>query len=330
MAIAPQTTNQQTLSGLPVQPQPGAQLPYGPGASSSAGATTMQTSAVPGSVTTAGPVAPGAGQTVAATLEQIAAGQQPVAQNPVLPANQVVQGALDQFATGPRQDANQMVQDSLASFEDRGSAYMTNAARRGLETAASRGLGNSSIAAGASQRAALEAVQPFVQQAVQTQQQREQIDAEKEMQAVQQALEISRQRESQDFTGRQNELSRQLEERLNTLNQTLDLQKQREGLAFQGEQAQLDRDHATKLQSDQTYQQDWLNDRNFTREFNAQLSTLPVQNAFQMQQLVAQYALENPEVYTPQVVSGMTNFLQNNMMSILKQYFPNMVTTTGG
>jgi hypothetical protein len=45
-----------------------------------------------------------------------------------------------------------------------------------------------------------------------------------------------------------------------------------------------------------------------------------------MNQLIAQYALENPEVYTPQVVAGMTNFLQNNMMSMLKQYFPNAVT----
>lgn len=274
MATAPQTTNTTTLSGLPVQPQPGSQLPYGPGASSNyagqTGAMPSQTGAVPGSVMTAGPVAPNA-------------------------PTSVVKGSLDQIQAGapPLQNSNQQIQDSIKSFEDQGGAYMTSAIRRGLETAAARGLGNSSIAAGASQRAAVEAIQPFVQQSIQTQQQREQ----------------------QQFQSQQNQL-----------NQALDLQKQREGLAFQGEQSQADRDLRAKLQQDQAYQQDWLNDRSFTREFNAALSKLPVENAFAMQQLITQYALDNPEVYTPQVVSGMTNFLQNNMMSILKQYFPNLIT----
>lgn len=271
---------------------------------------------------------------------------------PTTTANQVVQGALDQFGLPQYQNANQMVQDSISSFENQGSAYMTNAMRRGLETAASRGLGNSSIAAGASQRAALESIQPFVQQAVQTQQQREgyqaqqalnaqnaavdlaaqreQADLQREMQQVQQELELSRQREQNDFTGQQNELSRQLEERLNSLNQALDLQKQREGLAFQGEQAQLDRDLRTKLQDDQAKQQDWLNSRQFTREFNSALSMIPIKASTDMQQTILQYALENPETYPPSVVSGLTNFFQNNAMSILSQYFPDMVNVKGG
>jgi hypothetical protein len=207
----------------------------------------------------------------------------------------VVKGSLDQIQAGaaPMQNANQQVQESISSFENQGSEYMQNAIRRGLETAAARGLGNSSIAAGASQRAALEAIEPFVAQSLDTQ----------------------RQRETQQFQSQQNQL-----------NQALDLQKQREGLAFQGEQAQIDRDLKTKLQQDATYQQDWLNDRNYTREFNGALSQIPVKSAYEMQQLITQYALENPEVYTPAVVSGMTNFLQNNMMSMLKQYFPNLVT----
>lgn len=295
MATAPQTTNTTTLSGLPVQTQPGAQLPYGPGASTpyagQTGAMPMQTSAVPASVTTAGPV--------------------------VTPETTIVKNSLDQIQAGapPMQNANEQVQESIASFENNGSQYMQNAIRRGLETAAARGLGNSSIAAGAAQRSALEAITPFVQESLDTQRQREGQQFTSQQNQLAQALDIYKQNSSQNFQGSQNALDR-----------AQALQQQREGLAFQGEQSALDREHRAKLQQDATYQQDWLADRNYTREFNGALSQLPIQNAFQMQQLVAQYALENPEVYTPQVVSGMTNFLQNNMMSILKQYFPNAIT----
>lgn len=305
MATAPQIDDTTTLSGQPTVTQPGAQLPYGPGASSSpsnmmtAAAQPSQVGALPGSVMTAGPV--------------------------TTPEAQQVKNTLDQFALPPMTDPNKLVQDSLSSFEDAGSRYMTNAQRRGLELAASRGLGNSSIAAGASQRAALEAVTPFVNKAVDVSQQREQNQFTSQQNQLQQALDIAKQREQNAFTGGQNTQAQMAD--LTRQREALEaqLRQQREGYAFQGEQSALDREQRAKLQQDATYQQDWLQDRNFTREFNASLSQLPVQNAFQMQQLIAQYALENPEVYTPQVTAGLTNFFQNNMMSILKQYFPNMV-----
>lgn len=246
---------------------------------------------------------PGQGGTVATQgqapniINQAAAAPASVAPAPPLSPAGTVQTALDQFQQRPVADPVAQVQDTLNAFESAGSAYMTNAARRGLEVAAARGLGNSSIAAGASQRAALESVQPFVQQAVQTQQQRENMDFQRTQ---------------------------------NAINQALDLQKTREGTAFQGEQAQLDRDLRVKLQDDQAKQQDWLNSRSFSREFNSALSLLPIKSAFEMQSLVQQYALQNPETYPPSVVSGLTNFFQNNAMSILKQYFPNMVNVTGG
>lgn len=216
--------------------------------------------------------------------------------SPISPAG-TVQQALDQFQQKPVADPVAQVQDALNAFERAGSTYMNNAARRGLEVAAARGLGNSSIAAGASQRAALEAVQPFVQQAVNTQQQREQMDFQRTQ---------------------------------NAINQALDIQKTRENNAFQGEQAQADRDLRVKLQDDQAKQQDWLNSRSFTREFNSALSMLPIKASIDMQQSILAYALENPETYPPSVVSGLTNFYQNNAMSILKQYFPDLVKVTGG
>jgi hypothetical protein len=58
---------------------------------------------------------------------------------------------------------NELVENRLAGILDQNSAYMENARRRGLEYANSRGNINSSIGAGASERAALEAALPIAQ-----------------------------------------------------------------------------------------------------------------------------------------------------------------------
>lgn len=221
---------------------------------------------------------------------------------PLTPA-QTVKNTLDQFGPTPRTDANQLVLDSIDKLTNSGSSYMRDAARRGTELAAARGLGNSSIAAGASQRSAVQAATPFIQQAVGLQGQREGEDAQVRLNAINQALQLSGQREQNLFTKGQ----------------------QDQQLAFQGQQNQIDRDFREKLQSDSVKQQDWLSDRNFTREFNAQLSTLPIKSAFEMQSLLQKYAVDNPEVYTKEVVSGMTNFFQNNLMQMLNTYFPKLV-----
>lgn len=55
-----------------------------------------------------------------------------------------------------------VVTDNLNNLLSNDGTYMTNARQRGLEQAASRGMLNSSIAAGSSQRAALEAAQPIL------------------------------------------------------------------------------------------------------------------------------------------------------------------------
>jgi hypothetical protein len=157
--------------------------------------------------------------------------------------------------------------------------YAQNARRRGIEFANSRGMGNSSIAGGASQRAALEAVQPLVNSAMQ-------------------------------------------------------LHDQREQNAYTGDQAERDRQLRTKLQSDATFQQDWLSGRNFSRDFNGALSMIPINSAVDFTKQIQQYALENPEVYTQNTISGMTAFFTQNMQNILAKYFPSSystgTTTPGG
>lgn len=67
--------------------------------------------------------------------------------------------------------------------------------------------------------------------------------------------------------------------------------------------------------------EDWLSDRSFNREFNGRLATMPIQSAMDMLQYVSQRAMEDPAVYTPQVMSGFMNFFNQNLFDIMNQYF---------
>lgn len=171
-------------------------------------------------------------------------GQQPVLQGGFSPAN--------------------VVTDTMNQIVDPNGAYMRNARMRGLEQAARGGnRAGSSIAAGASQRSALEAASPL-------------------------------------------------------FNAAMQLQGQREGFAFQGEQNQLERNRDyTRAQLE-----DWANSRQFDREFYGVLSMMPINSAYQLNSLIQTYALENPEVYTAEVISGMSNFFNQNFAQILSTYFP--------
>jgi hypothetical protein len=143
-----------------------------------------------------------------------------------------------------RQNGTAQAMSSLDQVLSSGSPYIENARRRGLETAAARGGINSSIAAGASERAAIEGAMPLVQQGLQ-------IDA-----------------------ARQN--------------------------------AQYE---------------NWLSEQNFGRALVGQ----KFNNSSSMLQTIQEYALADPELYTPDAVSGLTNFFSQNANgvfdSILARYF---------
>ena len=53
---------------------------------------------------------------------------------------------------------------------------------------------------------------------------------------------------------------------------------------------------------------------------------IPVNSSMDMLQALTQYALNDPETFTPDVMSGFTTFFNNNMVNMLSQYFPNSVT----
>lgn len=137
-------------------------------------------------------------------------------------------------------DYNAMMQSSLERFMDPNSAYIQNARQRGAEQAAVRGGINSSIAAGASERAALEAAAPLAQTAV--------------------------------------------------------------GMQAGAQQAQI---------------QNWLQQQGFNRE----LAAAPFQNSMAMLGRITELGMTDPELYTPSVVSGFTNFFNQNMNDMLSRYF---------
>lgn len=144
----------------------------------------------------------------------------------------------------PTQSGAQTVMRSLDAFTGSSSPYIENARRRGLETAAVRGGINSSIAAGAAERSALEAAQPLVQQAVQIDQNNQQM----------------------------------------------------------GQQAQYD---------------NWLSNQNFGRALFGQQFT----SSLGMLEGLQQAALQDPELYSPETVSGFSSFFNTQMSETLKRYF---------
>lgn len=146
----------------------------------------------------------------------------------------------------PTEDVNydRMLSNSLEYFMDPNSAYIQNARQRGMETAAVRGGVNSSIAAGASERAALDAALPLTQ-------------ASTGMQA---------------------------------------------GLQAGREQVRL---------------AEWAATNSFNRELFAQ----PFTSSMDMLKRFTDASLQDPELYSPSVISGYTNFFNQQMNDMLSRYF---------
>ena len=67
--------------------------------------------------------------------------------------------------------------------------------------------------------------------------------------------------------------------------------------------------------------QNWLAEQGFNREFQGQLAMMPVQNSFNMLNALQQFSIQDPELYTPDVVSGYSNFFTQNMGDIINRYF---------
>ena len=160
---------------------------------------------------------------------------------------QFTQGALNPFAAPATktygqnlQNPNDIVKGTLESFLDPNSSYIQNARQRGMEVAATRGGVNSSIAAGASERAAIDAAAPLATQSLEIQVARENLNA-----------------------------------------------------------------------------QNWMNQQDFSRTLTGQ----QFGNTSSMLSFLTQAGIDDPELFTPEVISGYSNFFEHNMRDILGKYF---------
>ena len=140
--------------------------------------------------------------------------------------------------------ASDIVQGNLEAMLNPNSSYIQNARQRGMEVAATRGGINSSIAAGASERAAIEAAAPLAQQATNIEQERENVLAN-----------------------------------------------------------------------------EWATKQNFDRAMLGQYAQTSFSSSVDMLRMLQQYALEDPELYTPEVTSGMANFFGQNLNDYMSRYF---------
>lgn len=238
-------------------------------------------------------------------------------------ATQIDPGAApNPFQVADPNQAVNSVQSNLENILGSGNAYMTNANRRGLETAASRGLLNSSVAAGAAQRSAIEASMPILAQTMNLQGQREGQQFTQGESALDRYNQLKQQANQLNTTTQQNEFNRNFQGTQADADRQQAMRLQREQNAFTGEQNQLNRNQ----QKDMAQVQNWLDQQSYNREFYGTLAMLPIKSANDMSALLQQYAAENPEIYTQDVISGMTNFFSRNMAQILQGFFPDMVT----
>lgn len=109
--------------------------------------------------------------------------------------------------------------------------------------------------------------------------------------------------------------------------QAVDMFNQRENRQWTSSENRLDRQQQLTMAE----VQNWLNNESFMRDFNAQLALAPVANTFQLLQMIMKQAVDQPDVYTPDVVSGFSEFFNTNMLDILARYFPTLYrANTGG
>jgi len=183
-------------------------------------------------------------------------GSQGLAMNPAIPRNSQARGiqGTDERAYTRRVGADELVENRIGGLMNRGGAYMQNARRRGMEEGMSRGLGLSSISAGASERAGLEAAMPIAQAdaAAYGRAQTENMGALN--QNLMQQRDIMNQQTMEGSRLAQAGAEAASRERIAMTGYDVDLQRQRENLAFGGEQAQLDRAQQLGM-SLQQYQQ---------------------------------------------------------------------------
>ena len=195
--------------------------------------------------------------------------------DPALPRQSQARGiqGTDGRAYTRQVQGDELVANQLGTLMNREGAYLSNARRRGLEQSNSRGMLNSSIAAGAAERAGIEAAMPIAAADAATygRAQTENMGALNEAQMQQR--DIMNQQEMARWNSLTAGQSAGMQAQIAREQMAAELQSQREQLAYQGEQAGLDRYHQLGMSN---------------TEYGQQLGAMGMQYGLQNQNAAAQ------------------------------------------
>lgn len=260
---------------------------------------------------------------------------------PPVPANSQspnLQGA-DNRGYVRQVQGNETVSGQLTGLLDQENPYIQNARQRGIEQANSRGNINSSIAAGNSQRAAIESALPIAQQDAATYSQTAGQNQDAMNQNLMQERDIAN-RVMLDREGRLDELEKaRLAADVQRYGIDVGMAGDREQRAFLGEQQGLDRAHQFGMTGYQAQIADWMANQNlgrseyaaqqgFNRDMYAGLAQMQVASLTNFMSNLNQAFLNDPETFGNQeALSGWTTFFDQNiigdvMENLWAQFFP--------
>lgn len=74
--------------------------------------------------------------------------------------------------------------------------------------------------------------------------------------------------------------------------------------------------------------ENWLQDQNYNREINRELTMLPINSSMDMLRYIMERGLDDPAVYTPNVMSGFSNFFNLTMRDMFRNFFGNPAAGT--
>lgn len=100
-----------------------------------------------------------------------------------------------------------------------------------------------------------------------------------------------------------------------------------EGLEFSSQRGLLNSSIAAgnsqraAIQASQPIANAIFNDANNSRDFYRAAKLLPLQSALEFSTNFATMAAEQPDVYTPGYINGMTNFFMSNMQNVMQNFF---------
>jgi hypothetical protein len=232
----------------------------------------------------------------------------------------------------------QFAEDRLNSMLSSNSTYMNQARREGLLQAASRGGLNTSIAAGAAQREAINAAQPIALADAGFTQERYLTSRRALLEDLLSGNNSLRSMDQQDNQGRVTEGLNASEgaRRSALLNQEADLTNQRDRAlsTLRRGDFQFETNLRDQLANNETQRQAWLNTQTNLSSAYTQAFTDGMRTNLDFIANIGQAFIADPEVYSPDVVSGMTNFFRSisggTTNTALAQILRDMMAFGGG